>query len=50
MHIAAVIGSAALSLDWRHEITDQSEEIKIIATIFPQDECLLQFTPVDVTA
>lgn len=47
MHIAAVIGSAALSLNWRHERTDKSDEIKIIATIFPEDDCLLQFTPAD---
>lgn len=50
MHIAAVIGSAALSLNWRHEVTDKSDKIKIIATIFPEDDCLLQFTPAEVSA
>ncbi|KAK9897780.1 cytochrome P450 [Cystobasidium minutum MCA 4210] len=49
MHIAAVIGSAALRLDWRHERTPKSDEIKIIATIFPEDDCLLQFTPADIS-
>lgn len=49
MHIAAVIGSAALRLDWRHQRTNESDEIKIIATIFPKDDCLLQFTPADIS-
>lgn len=36
MHMSAVIGSAALFLNWEHEVTPLSEEIEIIATLFPK--------------
>jgi C-22 sterol desaturase len=49
MHIAAVIGSAALRLDWTHKLTETSDNIKIIATLFPEDDCLLQFKPADIS-
>lgn len=45
MHLAAMIGKASLQLDWTHEITPDSEKIKVFATIFPQDDCLLKFSP-----
>ncbi|GAA5896182.1 hypothetical protein JCM6882_008512 [Rhodosporidiobolus microsporus] len=43
MHMSAVIGSAAMLLDWEHEKTPESEEIQIIATLFPKDGCRLKF-------
>jgi C-22 sterol desaturase len=33
--MAAMIGKAALELDWRHVATDKSEEIRVFATLFP---------------
>ena len=36
MHMTAVIGSAAMLLDWEHAKTPESEEIQIIATLFPK--------------
>lgn len=42
-NLMALIGNASLALDWRHEVTDLSEEIKVFATIFPMDDCLLSF-------
>jgi C-22 sterol desaturase len=33
--MAAMIGKAALELDWRHVPTERSEEIKVFATLFP---------------
>ncbi|KAK9476143.1 cytochrome P450 [Lipomyces japonicus] len=43
MNFIALIGKAALLLDWDHEVTPDSEEIKVFATIFPQDDCRLKF-------
>ncbi|KAK9470107.1 cytochrome P450 [Dipodascopsis tothii] len=45
MNFIAMIGKAAMLMDWTHEITPKSEEIKVFATIFPEDDCLLHFTP-----
>ena len=42
--MAAMIGKAALELDWVHHATEKSEEIKVFATLFPMDECPLVFT------
>jgi sterol 22-desaturase len=36
LNLMAMIGKAALHLDWAHHVTDQSEIIKVFATIFPQ--------------
>lgn len=35
-NLIAMIGKASLALDWHHEATDKSEQIKVFATIFPQ--------------
>ena len=35
LNLMAMIGKASIMLDWKHQITDQSEEIKVFATIFP---------------
>ncbi|KAJ3550271.1 hypothetical protein NM208_g60 [Fusarium decemcellulare] len=42
--MAAMIGKAALELDWVHHATPLSEEIRVFATLFPEDECPLVFT------
>lgn len=32
--MAAMIGKAALELDWTHHATERSEEIRVFATLF----------------
>lgn len=44
MNLMAMISLASVKLDWSHQITPISENIKVFATIFPQDDCLLSFT------
>ncbi|KAJ5729166.1 Cytochrome P450 61 [Penicillium malachiteum] len=43
MSMAAMIGKAALELDWTHHATDKSEEIRVFATLFPMDGAQLVF-------
>ncbi|KAF2870789.1 cytochrome P450 61 [Massariosphaeria phaeospora] len=43
-NLMLMIGKASMMLDWKHKVTDLSEEIKVFATIFPMDDCLLTFT------
>jgi len=43
LHLIACAGKASLCMDWEHTVTPLSEKIKVFATIFPQDDCLLQF-------
>lgn len=50
MHIAAVIGTASVLLDWHHKLTPESDQIKLIAGIFPKDDCLLRFTDANIQA
>ncbi|KAI8997267.1 cytochrome P450 [Pilobolus umbonatus] len=45
MHLMAVIGQAAVQLDWTHTRTDISDDISIFATIYPQDGCIMSFKP-----
>merc|ERR1712072_1351193 len=45
LNLQAMIGKASMFLDWDHKITPKSELIEVFATIFPQDHCLLAFTP-----
>ncbi|KAJ9144635.1 Cytochrome P450 61 [Pleurostoma richardsiae] len=42
--MAAMIGKAALEVDWVHHATSRSEEIRVFATLFPMDGCQLTFT------
>ncbi|KAK7611444.1 cytochrome P450 61 [Phyllosticta paracitricarpa] len=42
-NLMAMIGKFAMGVDWKHDITPLSEEIKVFATIFPKDDCLLAF-------
>ncbi|KAF8457560.1 cytochrome P450 sterol C-22 desaturase [Kalaharituber pfeilii] len=39
----SMISLASLMMDWEHHVTPKSEEIKVFATIFPMDDCLLTF-------
>lgn len=34
-NLMAMIGKASMELDWHHQVTEKSEEIKVFATIFP---------------
>lgn len=43
MNLMAMVGMASMHLDWKHKVTELSEEIKVFATIFPKDDCLLTF-------
>lgn len=43
MNFMGMLGKASLFLDWDHKVTPLSEEIKVFATIFPQDDCYLTF-------
>jgi C-22 sterol desaturase len=45
LNLQAMIGKASMFLDWDHQKTSKSELIEVFATIFPQDHCLLAFTP-----
>lgn len=44
LNLMAMIGKASIMMDWHHEVTPLSEQIKVFATIFPQDDCLLSFS------
>lgn len=50
MHLTAVAGSAAVSMNWQHEVTPQSEEVEVIATIFPKDGAKIKFEKRDAPA
>jgi len=45
MNIVLVLATATAMFDWEHEVTPLSEEIDIIATLFPKDGCRLRLTP-----
>ncbi|KAH8658210.1 cytochrome P450 [Xylariales sp. PMI_506] len=45
--MAHMIGKASLEVDWVHHATPRSEEIRVFATLFPEDECPLVFTKRD---
>ncbi|KAI3615645.1 c-22 sterol desaturase [Moniliophthora roreri] len=45
MNIALVLATAAVMFDWEHEITPLSNEVEIIATLFPKDGCRMKLTP-----
>jgi C-22 sterol desaturase len=44
LNLMLMIGKASMFLDWKHMITEKSEEIKVFATIFPMDDCFLTFS------
>ncbi|EER29199.1 RNA polymerase C-22 sterol desaturase [Coccidioides posadasii str. Silveira] len=45
LNLMAMIGKASMMMDWEHHATPISEDIKVFATIFPQDDCPLVFRP-----
>ncbi|KAI1786315.1 cytochrome P450 sterol C22-desaturase [Ganoderma leucocontextum] len=45
MNIALVLADAVMLMDWEHVLTDKSDKVQIIATLFPQDGCLMKFSP-----
>ncbi|KAG7090809.1 hypothetical protein E1B28_009893 [Marasmius oreades] len=45
MNMALVLGIAAMMFDWEHELTSLSNDIEIIATLFPKDGCRMKLTP-----
>jgi len=45
MHLTAVLGTASVLMNWEHEVTPLSEEVEVIATIFPKDGARMKFTP-----
>ncbi|KAK2741268.1 RNA polymerase C-22 sterol desaturase [Onygenales sp. PD_40] len=45
LNLMAMIGKASMLMDWEHHATPISEDIKVFATIFPQDDCPLVFRP-----
>lgn len=43
LHLTAMMGKAAMLYDWNHTVTPKSEVIRVFATIFPDDDCILEF-------
>lgn len=43
LHLTALFGKACLFYDWDHIKTPKSEVIRVFATIFPDDDCILKF-------
>lgn len=43
LHLTAFFGKACLFYDWDHIRTPKSEVIRVFATIFPDDDCILKF-------
>ena len=43
MHLTAVLGTASVLMNWKHEVTPLSEEVEVIATIFPKDGAKMKF-------
>ncbi|GMM53067.1 C-22 sterol desaturase [Starmerella bacillaris] len=43
LHLTALMGKACMLYDWKHTITPTSEVIRVFATIFPEDDCILEF-------
>ncbi|ANB11851.1 C-22 sterol desaturase [Sugiyamaella lignohabitans] len=44
LNLTAMMGKAALFYDWKHTVTEKSENIRVFATIFPDDDCILEFS------
>nr|BED42916.1 cytochrome P450 monooxygenase [Trametes versicolor] len=45
MNMALVLADAVALMDFEHVRTEQSDKVQIIATLFPQDGCLMKFSP-----
>jgi C-22 sterol desaturase len=44
LNLTGMMGKAALLYDWKHTVTPKSEQIRVFATIFPDDDCILEFS------
>ncbi|THH12834.1 hypothetical protein EW146_g7325 [Bondarzewia mesenterica] len=45
MNIAQVLAIACVMMDFEHVLTPESDQVQIIATLFPKDGCRLKLTP-----
>ncbi|KAF9056474.1 cytochrome P450 sterol C22-desaturase [Panaeolus papilionaceus] len=45
MNMALVLATAAATMNFDHEITPESNEVDVIATLFPKDGCMLKMSP-----
>ncbi|EJD04247.1 cytochrome P450 sterol C22-desaturase [Fomitiporia mediterranea MF3/22] len=45
VNIAICLSDAITLMEWEHEVTPLSEEVEIIATLFPKDGCKLKLRP-----
>lgn len=43
LNIMTLLAKASIKVKWSHDVTPESEKIKIFATIFPKDDCFLKF-------
>ena len=43
LNLMLLLHKLAAEFEWRHEVTERSEEIRVFATIFPMDDLLLTF-------
>ncbi|GMK58090.1 hypothetical protein CspeluHIS016_0501220 [Cutaneotrichosporon spelunceum] len=41
MYLAATLGTASVLLDWEHHRTKDSDEVKVIAALFPKDDLMV---------
>jgi sterol 22-desaturase len=44
MNLMLLLHKLSAELEWKHKITEKSEEIRVFATIFPMDDLLLSFS------
>lgn len=44
LHMTALIGCASVLMDWEHIITPESQQVQVIATIFPKDGFIAKFS------
>ncbi|KAI0318723.1 cytochrome P450 [Amylostereum chailletii] len=45
MNIAICLALGVTTMNWQHVRTAESDKVQIIATLFPQDGCIMKFTP-----
>jgi len=45
INVALVLATAAVMMNFEHELTPLSDKVEIIATLFPKDGCLLKLSP-----
>lgn len=44
LNLMLLLHKMSASYDWKHKVTNKSEEIKVFATIFPMDDLQLSFS------